>query len=77
MLYLMLISLKQLKQVRNEWSTALWFVSISPTVLPYLSGQCDRVEVMLRKCAALAKAKTKDGLTPLMWAANKGHVKVC
>lgn len=44
--------------------------------LPY-TGQTDNVQLMLGKCAALAKAKTKDGLTPLMWAANKGHVKVC
>jgi hypothetical protein len=32
---------------------------------------------MLRDCPALANAKTKDGVTPLMRAANKGHVKVC
>ena len=31
---------------------------------------------MLRDCPALANAKTKDGVTPLMRAANKGHVKV-
>ena len=41
-----------------------------------LSGQLDQVQAMLKESEALAKAKTKDGVTPLMRAANKGHVKV-
>ena len=39
-------------------------------------GQAERVEEMLSECPALVNAKTKDGVTPLMRAANKGHVKV-
>lgn len=61
-------------EVRNEMCGVPFAVCMA-TLLP--SGQSDRVQVMLRKSAELAKAKTKDGLTPLMWAANKGHVKVC
>ena len=39
-------------------------------------GQAERVDEMLSECPALVNAKTKDGVTPLMRAANKGHVKV-
>ena len=40
------------------------------------TGQAELISTMLRDSPALANAKTKDGVTPLMRAANKGHVKV-
>ena len=46
-------------------------------MLPHThTGQAELISTMLRDSPALANAKTKDGVTPLMRAANKGHVKV-
>ena len=76
--------LKLLKQVQHKLKTcnsSFHFPSLHLTLpsppSPPLAGQAERVEAMLRECPALAKAKTKDGVTPLMRAANKGYVKVC